>query len=108
MDHARIEEVLKDLVQQAGRAIMEVYESPDLGVQTKADDSPVTRADLAADRVIAAGLAAAFPDNVPLRRMEVQTRIDQLAEMAWTYGHRLDSIAKNVESFYALAADLPE
>lgn len=61
MDHSRIEAVLKDLAHKAGAEIMEVYESPDLGVETKADDSPVTRADLAADRVISAGLAAAFP-----------------------------------------------
>lgn len=53
-------------------------------------------------------VAAAFPDDVPLQRREVERRIDQLAEMAWTYGHRLDSIVHNVESFYALAADLPE
>ena len=37
---------------EAGRRIMEIYRSADLGVQTKSDDSPVTRADLAAHRHI--------------------------------------------------------
>lgn len=45
----------------AGRKIMEIYDSDDLGVEAKADDSPVTRADLAADAVIREGLAKAYP-----------------------------------------------
>ena len=36
-----------------------------MGVEAKADASPVTEADLAADRIISAGLREAFPD-VPL------------------------------------------
>jgi 3'(2'), 5'-bisphosphate nucleotidase len=62
-DHpARIEAVIRDLALAAGRAIMDVYERPDMGTQAKADGSPVTEADLAADRLIAEGLATAFPD----------------------------------------------
>lgn len=49
---------LLELGVAAGRAIMAVYADADLGVVAKADDSPVTRADLAADAVIGAGLAA--------------------------------------------------
>ena len=45
----------------AGRKIMEIYDSDDLGVEAKADDSPVTRADLAADAVIREGLTGAYP-----------------------------------------------
>lgn len=41
---------------------MEIYERPDFGVETKADESPVTEADKAADALISAGLQAAFPD----------------------------------------------
>jgi 3'(2'), 5'-bisphosphate nucleotidase len=59
---AEIEPVIRDLALAAGRAIMAVYEQPDFGAREKADSSPVTEADLAADRLIAAGLAAAFPD----------------------------------------------
>ncbi len=54
--------VFRRLAIEAGAAIMEIYGSGDLGVEAKADDSPVTRADLAADQLIRAGLTAAFPD----------------------------------------------
>ena len=56
-----IESVIRDLALAAGRAIMEVYARSDLGTRAKADDSPVTEADLAADKLIAEGLAQAFP-----------------------------------------------
>lgn len=56
---------LRRLALEAGRAIMDVYARPDLGVQAKADASPVTEADLAADAIIVAGLEAAFP-GVPV------------------------------------------
>ena len=45
----------------AGAAIMEVRKRADLGVRSKADASPVTEADEAADAIIRAGLAEAFP-----------------------------------------------
>ncbi len=61
-DPAKIELVIRDLALAAGRAIMDVYERADLGAVSKADGSPVTEADLAADRLIAKGLVAAFPD----------------------------------------------
>ncbi|MBI3222249.1 MAG: 3'(2'),5'-bisphosphate nucleotidase CysQ [Nitrosomonadales bacterium] len=55
--------MLKDLLpgivaiaDQAGQAIMEVYADPASTVTTKADESPLTQADLAADRVISSGL----------------------------------------------------
>ncbi len=62
MDKAKLVAVMRRLALEAGDAIMEVYESDDLGVEAKSDESPVTRADLAADHVISAGLRAAFPD----------------------------------------------
>jgi 3'-phosphoadenosine 5'-phosphosulfate (PAPS) 3'-phosphatase len=40
----------------AGKVIMEVYSSKSLGIELKADDSPVTKADLAANDVIVAYL----------------------------------------------------
>ena len=42
---------------QAGHAIMEIYANPSIVVTAKADNSPLTQADLASDRVISAGLA---------------------------------------------------
>lgn len=46
----------------AGRAIMAIYATADLGVQAKADASPVTAADAAAEAVILAALARLAPD----------------------------------------------
>ncbi len=44
------------LSKRAGQAIMDVYAEPVQAVSPKADDSPLTQADLAADRVIHSGL----------------------------------------------------
>jgi 3'(2'), 5'-bisphosphate nucleotidase len=62
MDLDRFADVARGLALQAGAAIMEVYQGADMGTAAKADDSPVTKADLAADAIISAGLRAAFPD----------------------------------------------
>ena len=48
----------------------------------------------------------AFPDARLLSRGELERRIDRLAEVAWAHGHRLESIAKNTEHFYAVVASL--
>ena len=53
-----------DLVRQAGAAILPHWRQG-VAVRQKSDDSPVTAADLAAHRVIAAGLQALAPD-IPL------------------------------------------
>jgi 3'(2'), 5'-bisphosphate nucleotidase len=62
MDRERLGKVMTDLALAAGREIMAVYDAGPVAAEAKADDSPVTAADLAADRVIGAGLAAALPD----------------------------------------------
>lgn len=60
-----LQEVLA-IAEQAGNAILEVYNaSDDIEVETKSDDSPVTAADHAAHRVIEDALLKAFP-NVPV------------------------------------------
>lgn len=51
---------LADIAWQAGDAIMAHY-SPDIGVSFKADDSPVTAADMAANEVICASLRERTP-----------------------------------------------
>lgn len=55
-------QALNQLMWQASDAILAVYESNDLGIATKDDQSPVTRADLAAHQVLVAGLSALTPD----------------------------------------------
>ena len=61
---------LVDIARRAGDAILEIYES-DFAVETKADDSPLTQADLAAHRVIIDGLAALTP-QLPMLSEESQ------------------------------------
>lgn len=60
----QLTESLIELTEAAGAAIMAVYET-DFSVETKADESPLTQADLAAHRIIAEGLARLTPD-IPL------------------------------------------
>lgn len=49
-------EDVKKIAREAGAAIMDVYESDNFNVQKKGDDSPLTKADLAAHKVICDGL----------------------------------------------------
>ncbi|MXQ08304.1 3'(2'),5'-bisphosphate nucleotidase CysQ [Alphaproteobacteria bacterium GH1-50] len=53
---------LRRLAIEAGRAIMDVYERDEFAVTEKADQSPVTEADLLADGIISDGLRAGWPD----------------------------------------------
>ncbi|MCH8465410.1 MAG: 3'(2'),5'-bisphosphate nucleotidase CysQ [Roseinatronobacter sp.] len=62
MDFTALETVFRHLALNAGAAIMEVYARAEMEVARKDDSSPVTEADMAADRLIFAGLQAAFPD----------------------------------------------
>lgn len=65
MDKALVERVI-EICTRAGEAILEVYNSSaELEVDTKADDSPVTAADLAAHAVLAPALAQLI-DGVPV------------------------------------------
>jgi 3'(2'), 5'-bisphosphate nucleotidase len=58
---AALIEPLTELVAQAGAAILAVHRGS-MAVDGKADGSPVTEADMAADHVIAAGLARLLPE----------------------------------------------
>ncbi|WP_322407028.1 3'(2'),5'-bisphosphate nucleotidase CysQ [Idiomarina sp. PL1-037] len=49
---------VKEIARDAGAAIMDIYRSDDFDVQKKADDSPLTKADLAAHKIICDGLRA--------------------------------------------------
>lgn len=63
MDLDKLHETLRELAIKAGAAILDIYGQDDFDVQSKSDDSPVTAADLAADRIIWDGLRAAYPDT---------------------------------------------
>ncbi|HHH89353.1 MAG TPA: 3'(2'),5'-bisphosphate nucleotidase [Aliiroseovarius sp.] len=62
MDFEKLIQTMRRLALEAGDAIMEVYGREDFGVRAKADASPVTEADEAADAIISAGLRAEFAD----------------------------------------------
>ncbi|WP_408638415.1 3'(2'),5'-bisphosphate nucleotidase CysQ [Roseovarius salinarum] len=70
---------MRRLALEAGDRIMEIYDADDFGVRAKADESPVTEADEAADEIISAGLTAAFP-GVPLVTEEQAASHDLAAE----------------------------
>ncbi|MDK1290450.1 3'(2'),5'-bisphosphate nucleotidase CysQ [Pseudoalteromonas umbrosa] len=61
MNDTDLLEELVELSRLAGEEIMQIY-AKDFAIEFKNDDSPVTEADLAANRVITAGLARLTPD----------------------------------------------
>ena len=54
--------LMSRVAREAGEAILKIYGEDDFGVETKSDDSPLTRADLAAHRIIVKGLTEAAPE----------------------------------------------
>ncbi|GAB2583709.1 3'(2'),5'-bisphosphate nucleotidase CysQ [Nitrincola alkalisediminis] len=75
-------ESLLELVRNAGDAIMEVYHQDEWDTQLKADQSPVTAADLAAERILAQGLSVLTPD-IPILSEEAQIP-DWSERQGWT------------------------
>lgn len=73
------------LAEEAGRAIMEVYRSGDTGVTYKDDNSPLTRADTAANSVIIEGLSGLTPDVPILSEESKEVRYEERKEwnMFW-------------------------
>ncbi len=57
---------VRRIARAAGREIMAHYGAADAGVSTKADNSPLTAADLAAHRTIMDGLRAGIPGGYPI------------------------------------------
>lgn len=80
IDYQKIEAVFRQLALEAGAAIMEVQARPDFEVRAKSDNSPVTEADLAADRIIGAGLAAAFPDLLVVTEEQAASHAESAAQ----------------------------
>jgi 3'(2'), 5'-bisphosphate nucleotidase len=74
---------LADIAVVAGAAIMRIYAAP-VEAERKADGSPLTAADLAAEAAIAAGLAAAFP-GVPVISEEAAVTASGLGAAGETF-----------------------
>lgn len=65
IDKQRIKTMIQALIpvsRDAGKAILEIYNSVDQGIQQKTDDSPLTKADLASNKIICEALRALSPD----------------------------------------------
>jgi len=81
-----VDEALREgviaIARDAGAAIMAVHDD-DLAVRAKADDSPVTAADLAAHRCIVAGLAALTPD-IPVLSEESAHTVPLAQRRGWS------------------------
>jgi 3'(2'), 5'-bisphosphate nucleotidase len=55
-------EILKNTALEAGRAIMDIYQSDDFNIEAKGDGSPLTLADKAANDVITKSLNLHYPE----------------------------------------------
>ncbi|MFT4799826.1 MAG: 3'(2'), 5'-bisphosphate nucleotidase [Candidatus Azotimanducaceae bacterium] len=75
-------EGMAKIARQAGAAILEVYDRADFSIETKADDSPLTAADLAAHNIIIAALAELAPD-IPVLSEE-SDEISFAERSSWT------------------------
>ena len=53
---------VKGITEEAGRAILKIYQQDDVGIQTKQDQSPLTQADLASHDIITKALKHLTPD----------------------------------------------
>lgn len=81
-----LEKFIKEIIvssREAGAAIMEIYNQEDLGVQSKSDESPLTKADLAANEILCNKLRKIAPE-IPI----ISEENDQMSYMdraGWEY-----------------------
>lgn len=80
MDYNKIATVFRRLALEAGDVIMEIYDADDFDVRSKSDDSPVTAADEAADKLIYAGLSEAFPDILIVTEEQAETHSESATD----------------------------
>lgn len=81
---AAFHKALIDIALEAGAEIMTVYNSDDFGVEAKDDDSPLTKADLAANAVIENGLSNLTPNLPFVSEENVSQRVGlKQEEMYW-------------------------
>jgi len=76
-------EAIKKASLEAGGAIMEIYNGPDFGILSKSDDSPLTKADLAANKILCNTLKAISPD-IPIISEE-NDQLDFEERSSWDY-----------------------
>ena len=59
-------ELARTIAREAGQATLQYFRRPDLQIERKADESPVTVADRQAERLLRERISAAFPDDAIL------------------------------------------
>jgi 3'(2'), 5'-bisphosphate nucleotidase len=74
---------LSHIARQAGAAILEIYARQDHGVETKADDSPLTHADLASHDLITRELARLYPEIPVLSEESEEAGIEWKTRKTW-------------------------
>lgn len=77
MDYEQLIFAMRRLSLIAGEKIMEIYSSDDFDVKLKSDESPVTQADEAADKIISDGLRQLFPEILLVTEEQAATHRDQ-------------------------------
>ena len=79
-----------DITRKAGDAIMDIYSTDDFAVVDKSDNSPLTKADRAANEIIINLLEEQFP-NVPIISEENKT-IDYKDRKDWDWFWLVDPL----------------
>ena len=73
MNYTKVYEIFRSLALTSGEVIMDVYNNNKFEVLLKSDDSPVTKADKKADRVISKGLKKHFPEIPVITEEQVKS-----------------------------------
>ncbi len=88
-----IKNMLEDMIaiaQKAGEKILEIYQSDDFDVQIKGDESPLTKADLAAHHIIVDFLESQYPEIPCLS--EESASIDFAVRSQWQQSFVIDPL----------------
>ena len=86
LDQKKIEELILALIpvsRDAGNAILEVYNRPDFGIVNKEDQSPLTEADLASNKIICDALKGLSPEIPIISEENTETSFEERA--TWEY-----------------------
>lgn len=88
MDKKNVVEVIISLCEEISSRVLEIYNSNNLGVETKSDNSPVTRADKLVDSFLKDKLSALFPSFGFLS----EESVDDLSRLEKEYVFIIDPI----------------
>ena len=84
IDLAALVEPVRRIAQEAGRHILAIYDAG-FKIKTKADESPVTEADMAAHRIIVGRLSVLTPDIPILSEESTDIRFNERRQWNWLW-----------------------